>query len=360
VTDRRSASAAGVAALGLALCLLAAAFAATALYVAGVGLVLLAAAAEASTRLAAWRVRVEREPTEASVQEGDAVRIHARVRGRFLAAGGALFEAWPGARPEPLRWRRRGVGFEVRMDRRGAHSIGPSTLAVGDPFGLVARELRSASTDVLVLPRVEAIADSALARLAGAGQELRARRHDAAGAEADALGPYRPGAPASRIHWPTVARTGTLVERRLAQESERLPLVVLDSSRPAHAGALDACVRAAASLCVGLAQAGGCSLLLAGESRAHALDAGLSAWPSLHARLALLQPGGAVSRAVVERAAVVLWVTAAARPDVRFSRQGTGACYLVSPSLAGGRRPLFAVAGCAVRELGPGRGRRAA
>jgi uncharacterized protein (DUF58 family) len=349
-----------VVALGLVVCLLAAAFAAGALYVAGAGLVLVAAAAEASTRLAAWRVRVEREPTSASVQEGDAIRVTVRVRGHFLAIGGALFGAWPGASVEPLRWRRGGVGFEVRMDRRGAQRIGPSTLTVGDPFGLTRRELRSAPTDVLVLPRVEAVPAAALTRIAGVGEELRARSRSAAGAEADALGPYRPGAPASRIHWPSVARTGTLIERRLAQESERLPLVVLDSARPADGDALDACVRAAASLCVALAGAGGCSLLLAGDARAHPLDAALGSWPTLHTRLALLQPGGAVSRAVAEHAAVVLWVSAAARPEVRVARHATSACYLVSPSPSPGRRALFTVAGCAVRELGQARAGRAA
>jgi uncharacterized protein (DUF58 family) len=350
----------GVAALGVVLCLIAAAFAATALYVAGAGLVLLATAAEASTRLAAWRARMEREPTSASLQEGDPLRVTVRVRGRFLPVGGALFTPWPGATPEPLRLRRGGVDFEVRMERRGAQRIGPSTLAVGDPFGLTTRELRSACTDVLVLPRVEAVPAAALTRIAGAGQELRARPRAASGAEADALGPYRPGAPASRIHWPSVARTGTLIERRLAQESERLPLVVLDSARPADPAALDACVRAAASLCVALAGAGGCSLLLAGDARAHPLDAALGSWPALHARLALLEAGGAVSRAVAERAAVVLWVTAAARPDVRIARHATNACFLVSPSPSGARRALFTVAGCAVRELGSARVGRAA
>jgi uncharacterized protein (DUF58 family) len=336
--------------LGAVLCLLAAAFAAPALFVPGIALVLLAAAALAGTALAARGVRLEREPRVASVQEGERVALTLRVRAGPLARGGELVLA-PGAEPVALRGRGGApLQLAARAGRRGVHLLGPSTLRLGDPFGIARRELASPVTEVLVLPRIEPIPRRLLAPIAGSGRERRMRSRHAAAAEADGLGPYRPGAPATRIHWPAVARTGTLLERRLTGESERLPLVVLDARSPASAEALDASVRAAGSLAVALATLGGCSLLLPGEQRAHALDPQLGVWPALHARLALVGAGGEVARAVATRAPIVLWVTAASRPEPH-ARAGAGARLLVTPFPLPGVRVMLEVAGCAVQPL---------
>ena len=54
---------------------------------------------------------------------------------------------------------------------------------------------------------------------------------------------------------------------------------------------LDAAVRAAASLTLELARAGGCGLLLPGEQRATAIDRELITWPAAYARLALVEGG---------------------------------------------------------------------
>src|ERR671930_90269 len=50
--------------------------------------------------------------------------------------------------------------------------------------------------------------------------------------EIDGIRPYREGTPASRIHWPTVARVGEIVEHRLVSGADSSPLVALDSSSP--------------------------------------------------------------------------------------------------------------------------------
>ena len=59
-----------------------------------------------------------------------------------------------------------------------------------------------------------------------------------------------------------------MIERRLVAGLDAAPLVVLDATRPPSEEALDAAVRAAASLCIHLARAGGCAILLPGERRA--------------------------------------------------------------------------------------------
>jgi uncharacterized protein (DUF58 family) len=110
-----------------------------------------------------------------------------------------------------------------------------------------------------------------------------------AASELDGLRPYRPGTSASRIHWPALARGAGLLERRMRADRDSFPLVVLDARCSGEAEHLDAAVRAAASLVLELAQRGGCGLLLPGERRAVEVERDLSAWPAVHARLALVE-----------------------------------------------------------------------
>jgi hypothetical protein len=175
----------------------------------------------------------------------------------------------------------------------------------------------------------------------------------AAELELDSLRPYRPGSPASRIHWPTVARTGEMIERRLIADVDLRPLVVVDPRRPASEEALDMAVRAAASLTVHLARAGGCALLLPGDRRAADVEPDLRAWAPLHARLALLEAeDGAPVAARVERSGAVFWVAAgASAAPAGLSRAAAAARYLVTPAPTGGARVEFTVAGCSVQRV---------
>ena len=337
--------------LGLALCLLGGAFAASALYVPGLALLLLAVAAEAGVRAGAWRALLLREPDRASVEEGESVAITLRVDGTLARWVGELRRV-PGSEPERVpRSAGVGIALALTMPRRGLHTIGPSRLRIADPLGIAARELCSPATEVLVLPRVEAVPARRLALLGAGPREDSARRREPAGAEADGLRPYRPGTPANRIHWPSVARTGALIERQLSAERDRHALVVLDGRAPADGRAFDMCVRAAASLATGIARREGCGLLLPDVQRAYFLDPALTSWEPLHARLALLAPGGSVAHAAIERAAAVVWVGVGAPPRALAARMQSS-CHVVSPAPAAGARVLFTVSGCAVWALG--------
>ena len=340
----------GTAALGVSLCLLAGAFGLRALYVLGIALALLALAAAASVRLGAWRVRLTRDPDRATVEEGAPLHLTLHLRGRTLPLGAGELSSYPGA---PLRLLRRGagpIGFVVRLQRRGAHRIEPSWVRFRDPFGMCERRVYSPATEVLVLPRAEAIRGEQLARLAGAARELPAISGGAHGSDVDCLRAYRPGAPASLIHWPTVARSGELFERHLRAEGERLPLLVLDSYRPPSEEALDAAVRAAASLCLGLARLGGCSLSIGGSSRVDTLGPELGEWPALHERLALVRPAATAASVPAGDAPVVIYVTARA---ISRSRElaTLEADYIVSPLADENQPVLFALAGCAVQPV---------
>jgi uncharacterized protein (DUF58 family) len=356
--------------LGMALVLAGAAFDTPALYVPGVALALLAGAARLWVRLAARRVAIERLPGPPSVVEQEPYPLRVRIRAGFpRPPAGWLADP---LLPEPRRLPA-GVGgelrTEVRFPRRGRLRLEPVTLTISDPLGLHSRGVSSREGgQILVLPRVEPV----LAAAGGGAQIGRAVTEDTGdGAEGpgldvrtldseiDGLRPYRRGSPASRIHWPAVARTGELLERRIVAGADTAPLVVLDASGPAGDESLDRAVRAAASLAVHLGRLGGCALLLPDERRSREVDAKLRCWPELHARLALVEATSAPPTVSRNQLGDVFWVSAGSRLPRRGALASAGRRYLVAPSPAAGLPVAFTVAGCAAQLLGSAGPRRA-
>ena len=365
--------AAATACLGVALCLTAATFDSPSLYLPGVALLVLATGASAWVLLAARGARLRRRPGPSTVIEGEPYPVRIELQaGRLPLPGGELLDpllGWPV--PVGGRWLRR-VRINVRFERRGRRRLEPGLLVIRDPLGLCVRELPGeGGEELLVLPRIEPVtapaAGGGSARgddaLAGSQAGLAGRRLDASVAELeiDGLRPYREGAAASRIHWPSVARSGEMLERRMVAELDSAPLVVLDAAAPATEEALDKAVRAAASLSVHLARASGCALLLPGDRRPAQLGPDLAGWPGLHARLALVEAGTeAPAVARTPRGGAVLWVTAAdlRRGPRALDRLTAAARFVVSPSPLPGRRATFSVAGCTGQALDRDRRRR--
>jgi uncharacterized protein (DUF58 family) len=346
--------------LGLGLCLSGATFDSASLYVPGVGLIALAVVAVGWVLLAAQGATITRKPGPHKVVEEEPYPLRIEFRsGLAPPPGGELLEpllGWPV--PIAGRWSRR-LRINVRFSRRGRRVLEPAMLVVRDPLRLFTRELTVTSGDeVLVLPRIEPVtapgsggAGAGARGGLGAAPGLSGRRLDASLAELeiDGLRPYREGAPASRIHWLTVARTGEMLERRLVAELDSAPLIVMDPSTPASEEALDKAVRAAASLCVWLAHDGGCSILLPGERRPIEVGHEMGAWPGLHVRLALVEEGPAPPASTLgPRGGAVVWVTGAdlrATPRM-LERLPAGSRYVVTPGPPPGGRPAFEVAGC--------------
>src|SRR4051794_20457029 len=343
-------SAVGCAALGVLLLVVAGTFDAEPLYVTGAALALLGAGAAGWTGSGGWGASVRREISARSVLEEQPleVRIHA-ASGRLPLPPGWIDEP---LLPDPVRFRsgRRTarVRVEVTFGRRGRRRLAPPALVLRDPFGLAQRVVTGATGDeLLVLPRVlpvRATAGGGDATPAHARMALIA----AAETELDGLREHQPGSPASRIHWPAVARGHGLMERKLISEADSRPLVVLDPRAPASQDALDNAVRAAGSLCVHFARRNGCSLLLPGDRRAHVVEKDLVAWPAAHVRLALMDEttGPSLVAAQNRRGLVVLVV---ARPIDRPPRglgRTRGGCVLVAPGALPNRRAVFEVAGC--------------
>ena len=343
-------SALGCAALGVLLLLVAGTFDAEPLYVTGSALALLGLGAAGWIGAGSLGAEVHRELGARSVLEEQplSVKISA-TSGRLPLPPGWIDEP---LLPEPVRFqagrRQARVRVEVTFGRRGRRRLAPPALVLRDPFGLAQRVVSGTGTDeVLVLPRVHQVRAAA-----GGGDatpaHARAALIAAAETELDGLREHRPGSPASRIHWPAVARGHGLMERKLISEADSRPLVVLDPRAPSSQDALDSAVRAAASLCVHFARRSGCSLLLPGDRRAHVIEKDLLAWPAAHVRLALLDEstGPSLVAAQNRRGLVVL---VAARPLDRPPRglgRTPGGCILVIPGALPNRRPVLEVAGC--------------
>src|SRR5690606_36373813 len=148
------------------------------------------------------------------------------------------------------------------------------------------------AASVLVLTRVEPVLVAGRDDGGdGTGAGGRRSGFGAAEVELDGLRAAREGTSAARIRWPSLARGVGLMERRLRPEAEARRLGALDARMPAGEVALDAAVRAAASLTVHLARRGGCALLLPGDRRPIPLDGDLHGWTAQHVPLALLAGG---------------------------------------------------------------------
>ena len=346
----------GTALLGVAICLAGGLFDLASLYVPGAALVLIAFAAPGWVVLAVRGARLTRAPGPATVIEEEPYPLRLELRtGRLPPPAGELIEPLLGW-PVPIggRWSRR-IRLNLRFTRRGRRVLEPGLVIVRDPLGLYERRLLGQGGEqLLVLPRVEPVEPVNGGGLSRSGLRgspegihgLAGGRLEGAPAELeiDGLRPYRQGAPAARIHWPTVARRGEMLERRLVAGLESAPLVVLDASRPESEQALDAAVRAAASLCRELAAIAGCGLLLPGDRRPLEVGRDLGAWPHAHARLAVVESG--MAPRPVSRAGAVFWVTAATARPAGLDRVACSARYLVTPSPPPGARPSFKVAGC--------------
>jgi uncharacterized protein (DUF58 family) len=368
--------AAAVGVAGLALILVALLFDAGPLFVPGVALVALAVSAPTWVLLAIRSARIERQMESDRVVEEEPIEATIEVsRGHWGLPGAAVIDSLAG-KPVPIHaqmslisgGRSASVRIVASFPRRGIRRIDPPSLAVSDALELarVVQVSSSPPQEILVLPRTEAIR-----WVPGAGEKWRraagVTAFEPLGAtEVDGLRPYRPGTPASRIHWSALARGAGLLERRLRADTDSRPLVVLDarqSDETAETEHLDAAVRAAASLVLELGGRVGCGLLLPGEHRPLEIERDLAAWPVAHARLAMVDGGPdtrAPGLAPGARSSQVLYVAATpmARLPVGLVGAGVRVAVLVIPKPLIGQAPReasFEVSGCLGFVVGVGR-----
>ncbi len=195
-------------------------------------------------------------------------------------------------------WRRH-ASYQVRSDVRGKFEIGPMSVRVSDPFGLV--ELGRAfhtTVSLTVTPRTVPLPQIPLGGAWTGSGDNRPRAFATGSAEDVTVREYRRGDELRRVHWRSSAKMGELMVRREEQPWQSRATLFLDNRLRAHRGqgiasSLEAAVSAAASIAVNLSQRGFMVRFVtaAGEdpnSAWHQRDADLNTAPLLEA-LAVVQ-----------------------------------------------------------------------
>ena len=191
------------------------------------------------------------------------------------------------------------VTYQVRSDVRGHFEIGPMSVRVTDPFGLVelGRAFRT-TVPLTVTPRTVVLPQIPLGGAWTGSGDNRPRAFASGSAEDVTVREYRRGDDLRRVHWRSSAKVGELMVRREEQPWQSRATLFLDnrsSARRGHgiASSLEAAVSATASIAVHLAHRGFAVRLVTatGEDASsawHVRDADLNTGPLLEA-LAVVQ-----------------------------------------------------------------------
>jgi uncharacterized protein (DUF58 family) len=196
-------------------------------------------------------------------------------------------------------WRRH-ITYQVRSDIRGQFQIGPMSVRVSDPFGLVelGRAFRT-TVPLTVTPRTVPLPTIPLGGGWTGSGDNRPRAFATGSAEDVTVREYRHGDDLRRVHWRSSARIGELMVRREEQPWQSRATLFLDNRVVVHRGhgiasSLEAAVSAAASIAVHLSHRGFMVRLVtaSGEHTSgawHYRDSDLNTAPLLEA-LAVVAP----------------------------------------------------------------------
>lgn len=342
------------------------------------GLPLLTAAVLARSR---YRLSLEREVSPQRVCAGRSavVRLTLRNQGRLPSGPLLLEDRLPyalGTRPRFVldgvgrEWRR-SVDYPVRPEVRGRYEIGPMTVRLRDPFGMVelTRSFRG-TVPLMVTPRTVPLPVVPIQAGRHGSGDSRARASVMGSAEDVTVRDYRRGDELRRVHWRSSARRGELMVRREEHPWQARATVVIDNRTWAHHGhgdasTLERAVSAAASVAVHLAGRGYDVGLVtaAGEECARATS-GAATGPLLDA-LALLRadpsPTLEAGPSRTHEGGLVVGVFGALGPDdVAAARRlargaGTALALVLDPAQrSGGEPPPGASARAAAMLTGQG------
>jgi uncharacterized protein (DUF58 family) len=157
------------------------------------------------------------------------------------------------------------AAYRLPTEDRGVFELGPLTVSLSDPFGLVATEVDAAPrTRLTVYPRIDTVAPPPSSNgddpLAGADHP---RALTGGGEDFYALRPYVRGDDLRKVHWPSTARTDELMIRQDEMSWQSRSTILLDNRQSScPPAALEILVSAAASLVVAAARHDGLQRLL--------------------------------------------------------------------------------------------------
>ncbi len=213
----------------------------------GVFLLALPLVSLAAVLRARYRLSVERlvEPPRVPVGQPTTVQLVLSNLSRLPTGLLLVEDRVPyvlGARPRfvldriPARWTR-DLDYAVRCETRGVYELGPLSLRLTDPFGLVEITRAFRSTDVIVVtPQVVALPALRLRGEWSGSGEHRPRSVAAAGDEDATIREYRDGDDLRRVHWRATAHHDRLMVRREEQPWQSRCTVLLDTRAAGHVG----------------------------------------------------------------------------------------------------------------------------
>jgi uncharacterized protein (DUF58 family) len=121
------------------------------------------------------------------------------------------------------------VSYSLQGRRRGFHTVGPLTAAVGDVFGLVRREMQLAGLQsLLVYPRILSSDELELPAVALFGVVRSRRQLLGDPSRLAGVRGYLPGDPLHDIHWPATANTGILQVKQYQPATTHQTVIFLD------------------------------------------------------------------------------------------------------------------------------------
>jgi uncharacterized protein (DUF58 family) len=152
---------------------------------------------------------------------------------------------------------RRRLRYPIPTRRRGRHTIGPLTVERRDPLGLFTWAQRQTADGVLwVHPRVHPMRPLPVGVVLD--YEGRLTQNARPGTVTfSSLREYAPGDDPRHIHWPTTAKTGTLIVREHVDTTEPTTTVVLDTRADRYdPAAFEEAVEVAASVAASVERIG--------------------------------------------------------------------------------------------------------
>jgi uncharacterized protein (DUF58 family) len=271
------------------------------LFAVAIGLALITTSAGVVVRLAASRVTVARTISHHEAQEGDPICLSFDVRGLgWLPVSLETrdqFGGWVLLSPA-------GATIELALPSPGSYRLLASELRLRDALGIFDVRLRGGQPqDVLILPVPDVTAGSHFRDRSGLDD------HDP-----DGIRPYAPGTPIARIDWTSLARGIGLQARHFSAGPRGMPLVVVDTAGAPSEGALDWTARTAAGCVLSLARAGGCRVLLPGDTAETRVTDVDREWRTIHRRLATLVPAAMEATVPRSESGAAIRVRARAAP----------------------------------------------
>src|SRR6266700_3916984 len=241
------------------------------LHVLAAGILVLPVIAALYVRLAKVRLGIRRHISPSRVFAGSRTLVDITMEnlGRTTTSFLMLEDAMPVSLGRPARLvvtgvpprNKQTVSYGIVCRQRGRYRIGPLTIFVSDPFGLARVRLQTSGfSDLLVYPQIEHLDGRHLTSQGVGAGESTVRHLYRSAAEFYTMREYVTGDDLRRIHWPSVAKTGSLMIRQDETTRRSSATIFLDN----RAEALGAAGSPGFEAAVSAAGSGGRALVHAG------------------------------------------------------------------------------------------------